>query len=357
MNTASLNGLLADWQGIVARMKRFSPLILWGDGHVAQILPFLRQQGVHPEHVLCQEEKGGGICGLEAIGPQALRSMPASMGVCVCCLGGIEIAHALKPFTDCPVLDAFLPLGHEMFTPHFAPRTIAANIDRIQSARELFTDPASRELYDALLAFRLTCDLRLLPLPEYPLYYHPAAAPRAGDIIIDAGAYDGDTALSFAHATDNRARIYAFEPGRENMLALRRNVKKANLANHVEAVPMALWSEDGHLSFSGCKTDACVDADGGERVRATTIDSFCSARRASPTLIKMDLEGAEREALHGAAATIASHRPRLALSVYHRPEDLWEIPLLANRLRPESTFSLARHEGPEALAETVCYVT
>ncbi|WP_051693820.1 FkbM family methyltransferase [Desulfohalovibrio reitneri] len=355
MSSVDLVAMLGNWRGVLTRLGAFSPLILAGERLLHQVLPLLKRHDVHPEYILAEEGGGRSACGLERIQAHALQTMPPTTGICVCDLGGVELAHELKSVADFPVLDGFLPLCHDMFAPHFDPRRIADNLDRIHAARRLFTDEPSLELFDAILAFRLSRDLGLLPLPAIPLYFHPGTAPRAGDVIIDAGAFDGDTALSFASAANNRAKIFAFEPDRTNLAALKGAVRRAGAERVVEAVPMALSGEDGHVPFTGAGSSARIGGK-GERVRSTTLDSFCAARGIRPTLIKTDLEGADLDALRGARETTRAHRPRLALSVYHRPEDLWEIPLLAAQLRPGSRLSLVRHQGPESLGEIVCYV-
>lgn len=348
--------LLERWAGILSLMKTFSPLILAGENMIPQLLPILEGQGMFPDAVLSAGPEERTVCGIAGIRREALRDLPPSAGICVCRLGGVELAHELASYTDLPVLDAFLPLGSRMFAAHFDPRIIAGNMDRIRSVRALLSDDASRDVFDRTLAFRLSYDLGLMPAHGGPQYHHPPAAPRAGDVIVDAGAYDGDSAASFAAATDNRVRIYAFEPDAKNLAALRRTLRGARLDDIVETIPMALWREEGYVPFGGSGPGAHIGETDADQVRATTIDAFCSARGIRPTLVKTDVEGADIDALRGAARTVSSCRPRLALSVYHRPEDLWEIPLLAARLRPGSRFSLVRHPSPEALAELVCYV-
>lgn len=356
MNNISPEYLLANWRGILQRLKDCSPLVLLADDLVQQVLPLLGSHGIYPDYLLEMDTETRIHSKIEIIHTTQLNKLPLSAGVCICSLNGIELAHTLKTFTDCPILELFLPLGHEMFATHFNPKVIADNIESIRSTRALCHDDASRILFDRIIAFRLTCDLKLIPLPDTPLYGHPQTAPRAGDVIIDAGAYDGDTALSFAASTLSRCKIYSFEPDRRNLHALKQNVNKAKMNAVVEIIPMALWHADEYVFLSGTSTSARIGSNRGQRVRATTLDSFCSERNIKPTLIKTDLEGADINALEGARKTIASCRPRLAISVYHRPEDIWKIPLLAKRLRPDSTLSLVRHAGPESLAEVVLYV-
>ena len=87
----------------------------------------------------------------------------------------------------------------------------------------------------------------------------------------------------------------------------------------------------------------------------TTVDAFVAENGLERVdVIKLDVEGAEMQALEGAAATLAHRRPRLAISVYHRPEDLFSIPLFLKDLLPDSRFYLGHHTA--CALETVLYV-
>lgn len=72
------------------------------------------------------------------------------------------------------------------------------------------------------------------------------------------------------------------------------------------------------------------------------------------TTIKMDIEGSELEALKGARETIRRDKPKLAICIYHKTEDLWEIPLYIKSLIPEYRFYI-RHHGPSGLYDSVLY--
>ena len=71
------------------------------------------------------------------------------------------------------------------------------------------------------------------------------------------------------------------------------------------------------------------------------------------TYVKMDIEGAELDALHGMEKMIKSDKPKLAISIYHKPEDLWEIPLYIYKLVPEYKFILRHHH--HRIHETILY--
>ena len=91
--------------------------------------------------------------------------------------------------------------------------------------------------------------------------------------------------------------------------------------------PCAVHNRTMRLRFaSGLGMASVVRADGAEIVQAVSLDDALSGFR--PTLIKMDIEGAEYDALLGARETIHRYRPGLAVCVYHQPQHLWQIPLL-----------------------------
>lgn len=81
------------------------------------------------------------------------------------------------------------------------------------------------------------------------------------------------------------------------------------------------------------------------------LDEIAGDRRI--TFIKMDIEGAEKEALVGAQNIIRNQKPKLAISIYHKKEDIWELPALLLEMNPEYQFYLRHYSLREA--ETVLY--
>jgi hypothetical protein len=87
----------------------------------------------------------------------------------------------------------------------------------------------------------------------------------------------------------------------------------------------------GQVRFSaGQGTGSHVSATGDTVIQCVALDDALPAFR--PNFIKMDVEGAEYDALWGARRLIAEHRPGLAISLYHRAEHLWQLPLLVRQL-------------------------
>jgi FkbM family methyltransferase len=254
-----------------------------------------------------------------------------------------------------PILDvsaAHLP----RWAGHFGAGVQDASEGAIAAARSALFDDASRYALDGLLAYRRTLDP--LSLPEPTPQYRDARAPvEEGDVVIDAGGFDGDTAVEYAERVGRTGHVHAFEPVAANVAALEERLAQHPLATRVTAWPLALWEREERLSvltdephpmqyrvapdpegpFEGVRVDAWKQRNGVARI----------------DWIKMDVEGAEHEVLQGATACLATDRPRLAVSMYHRPRDLWELPLAVASLLPGASLFLAHHS--QNLYESVCY--
>lgn len=170
-----------------------------------------------------------------------------------------------------------------------------------------------------------------------------------GDVVIDGGGCYGDTALYFAHKAGSGGRVYSFEFMPENLNIFRRNLDlNPELAPRIRIVEHPLWSSSGkqlYLSGSGPATQVTEhprDAT-STAIAALSIDDLVD--REAPDrvdFIKMDIEGAETEALVGAQETIRRFRPKLAISVYHSLDDFAAIPRWIEGLGLGYTFAL-RH--------------
>jgi len=153
-------------------------------------------------------------------------------------------------------------------------------------------------------------------------------APHAGDVVIDAGACFGDTALAFADSVGGKGRVHAFEVDAGNLQVAQCNLSaNAALSARVEMHERALGRESGTLYLHGSGPGARVlSQPGGLPVTVTRIDDFVAeAGLPRVDFVKMDIEGAEFDALQGAVETIGRWRPRLAVSVYHHVGDLARI--------------------------------
>lgn len=170
----------------------------------------------------------------------------------------------------------------------------------------------------------------------------PPIKVQDSDHVIDAGGGWGDTALYFANAAGKQGRVFTFEFTPENLEIFARNVSmNPQLESRIELDKRALWNVSGevfHYFSHGPGTsldNTRHHNNGGESLQVTTVsidDLVKEKNLAKVDFIKMDVEGAELNALKGAEQTIRTFKPRLAISVYHKENDLTEIPEYLNAL-------------------------
>ena len=186
--------------------------------------------------------------------------------------------------------------------------------------------------------------------------YDSIVEPKLGDIVFDIGAYVGDTALWFSKAVGPQGKVYAFEPEPRNFEKLKANLERNNVTN-VIPLQLAVSETKGEMQVaSGAGSSVITQDDTGTSVKVTTIDKFVEANKLPRVdFIKMDVEGHELKVLKGAHETIQAFKPSLAVSAYHRGDDLVELPKLLLKLNPNYEFCL-RHCSP-GWAETVLYAT
>ena len=162
------------------------------------------------------------------------------------------------------------------------------------------------------------------------------------ETFVDLGAYDGDTIKEFLNYTDFSYReIVALEPDSKNFKKLQHFVEEMGLKN-VHLLNKGIWNEEGTLSFaaSGGRQSA-LQSDGKVEVPVDSVDHIMQGRTVS--YMKLDVEGAEFEALSGAAQTIGKWAPKLFVAAYHRDNDLWRLPLLLWQLNKNYNIYLRKH--------------
>jgi len=186
--------------------------------------------------------------------------------------------------------------------------------------------------------------------------YDSIVEPKLGDVVFDIGAYVGDTALWFSKAVGPQGKVFAFEPEPRNFEKLKANLERNKVTN-VIPLQLALSENEGEMRVSsGAGSSVITQAGTGKSVKVTTIDNFVEANTLPRVdFIKMDVEGHELKVLTGARETIKTFKPSMALSAYHRGDDLVELPKLLLKLNPNYEFCL-RHCSP-GWAETVLYAT
>jgi len=181
--------------------------------------------------------------------------------------------------------------------------------------------------------------------------------PQHGDVVLDIGAYKGETALWFADRAGPEGCVLALEPDLQTGVVLRRNIERnlsATMAP-IRVLPYAAGAHEGPARFIvTADSSSTLGIEGDITVAMTTVDAMVVEQHLSRVdFMKMDIEGGEVDALRGADETLKRFTPRLAISVYHRPHDLPDIVKLILRACPDYPLYLS-HKSP-GLAETVLF--
>lgn len=225
-----------------------------------------------------------------------------------------------------------------------------------EALRAGFADEKSRRTLDALIAVHAgrasDAIQRLLALGEPSQYFNALtfSVDSDEDVFFDCGAFDGDTVRQYADFTGGRYKhIVAFEPLEENRTALQRRIQNIP---RVSIVEKGTWDANTRLRFNANTSASSVQAEGELEIPVTTIDDIAAGGKVS--FIKMDVEGSECETLCGARRTIERWHPKLAVCVYHKPEDLFRChALIRDYGMGQYRFYLRHHSN--RLSETVLY--
>lgn len=170
------------------------------------------------------------------------------------------------------------------------------------------------------------------------------------DIMVDGGCYDGTSCIDVDSLVENGIKkIYAFEPDEKHY---RKCEKFLDSKEHAILIKKGLFDKDGTISFMSQDGEgSLICEEGEEKIDICKIDTEAK----DATFIKMDIEGAELQAIIGAKETIVKNKPKLAISIYHKPEDILQIPMLLKNLVPEYKFYLRQYTM--SYLECVLYAT
>lgn len=228
--------------------------------------------------------------------------------------------------------------GTGLFTYEYCEK----HADSIDAVYNSLADDYSRKVYANIINFKISGKIEYLSAVTTPKedIYKKIIRPAQNESYVDLGAYNGDTIrelMEFTHGQYHK--IYAVEPDRKNF---RKLTKFVDGMRNIDIYNAAAWCVDTELPFSAkAGRQSAISADSDTMIECRSVDSILEGKPA--TLIKMDVEGYEREAIWGAAQTIAHYAPKMMVSLYHRNEDIFELPLLIKTLNPDYQLYI-RHQ-------------
>lgn len=202
-------------------------------------------------------------------------------------------------------------------------------------------DEKSQETLLDLLSFRVTLDPQYLASAASSVgeeYFEDFVPLGDDEVFVDGGGYDGDTTAEFIRKTGGKyKRIHFFEPDGTLIARARRNLADYD---NIEFYEYGLFSNKDILSFNATGgVDGHIDNTGVHTIHVDALDNIVED---TVTFLKLDVEGAEAEAIEGAAKRIRCDQPIIAVCVYHKAADLWQLPLKIASLNKDYAFYM-RH--------------
>ncbi|MEY8517271.1 FkbM family methyltransferase [Lachnospiraceae bacterium 29-84] len=178
------------------------------------------------------------------------------------------------------------------------------------------------------------------------------------EVFVDVGAYVGDTAEKYLKFCDNKyEKMHLFELDAEIYQKLEKNISNFREGKvekeKIICYPYGLADENKEVSFLNGDSYSSIMESFDTCGNVRKMDD--SLRNEKVTFIKMDIEGAEMSSLIGASDIIRKQKPKLAICIYHRPEDMFEIPRYIKKLVPE--YKIYSRHYTDMVLETVCYAT
>lgn len=268
--------------------------------------------------------------------------------------------------------------------PHESPEAL---VQEIEDTLPLFADAKSRMIYITSWLSRVLNDEEITSLfesenPNPPIvdntieyqgltisgvadpeiskelfsdvYRMKEVAPQAGDVLLDVGAFMGETAVMFASQVGGQGKVYAFEPIQTAFEQMQVNINTNNLQDIITPVNRGC-GEKTTKALAVSADDAAPwtyigDAEGSVEVELVSIDDFVKAYKVPKVdFIKMDVEGFEENVLMGAAGVIRTQRPRMAVAMYHKSDDLTNLPRVVRELNDYEMYVRSNMGGPYGL--------
>lgn len=329
--------------------------VLFGAGRLGQItLAGLRKADIEP---LAFADNNSSLWGKKIGDLQVLSPKSAADQF------GANAVFIVTVYTSAPVWKQLRGMGlriasfamlawqyPQTLTPHGGverPRKIFEEANKVRQAFALWADDVSRNEYLGLLKWHNSLNSSALPphLPQRDIYYlDELITPIANEVFVDCGAFDGDSLQEFL---ERRRQVFdqflAIEPDPANCKALRSRIESLSLEtqNKIQVIQSVVGAKHELVTFNATGTAGSGIGKGSYQVECAPLDDILANTK--PTFIKMDIEGAEPDALLGAHQTIGKNTPALAICLYHAQEHLWQIPLQVQSFSDQYSFYLRRY--------------
>lgn len=226
------------------------------------------------------------------------------------------------------------------------------NRNKLERVYNDLSDYQSKMIYKKIIEARFTKKIDFLSQTCQTNQYFPEDifSLSENEVFVDAGAFDGDTIRQFLKITKQKYKyIYAFEPDESNL----KKMKKNHYDENIIVYNAGLYDKTAQIGFSANKGgSSTVEIENSNKIQTYKFDEL-ELPDHKITFVKMDIEGSELKALKGMKETIKKYKPKLAICIYHKFEDLWELPMYIKELVPE--YRLYMRNYTTYLDEIVLY--
>lgn len=342
------------WQRLQSCEK---PIVMYGMGDGAvKILQVMKRYQIKPAAMFASDDfaRGNLFMGYKV---EKLRDIEQRFDDFV-----IVMAFAVR---DIPTVERIYELSqrYELLAPDvpvagvnlFTMDFVKQHEQELIQTEQLLADEQSKQVLHSIVNFKLSGKLGYLKecTTEPQEAYRNILQPTASESFADLGAYRGDTIAELIHYASDCKRVIAFEPDEKTHKKLLVAVEQMGLSQKSLCVQAAAYSHRELLEFdsragrqSAIREETLITQVEGaakSKIKQVWGDSLDNvAGESEITLINMDVEGAEKQALEGCRKIILRDKPKMLIAAYHRSEDLFALPLQIHALRPDYRFYL-RH--------------
>lgn len=333
-------------------LYKFDSIVLWGAGFAYEdTVALIGREKINAVFDNDERKWGKTICGFLVKSPETdLKNYVTKETAIVISTNGYqyEIASDLVKNKGIDERQIFCNSNKIVEKWRYRPEMILGNLERIKNVCAQLADKESKDYY---MNFLKAC------MTRNPFFYR--ANPRSvdsyrykseiariglygGEVILDCGAYNGDTARLFRKITNNNCEIYCFEPVTENYNEMASWIAKENIKT-VHAVHAGVGKEKYVDKVYSTEEKTTKGAVGTNRfnsenpviseVQVDSLDNMLGGKKVD--YIKMDIEGAEMDALKGGKRVIERNHPQMLISAYHKIADMWEIPEFVLSIYPD----------------------
>jgi FkbM family methyltransferase len=315
--------------------------------------------GIKVDYICDNDESKWGMSffGTKCISPEELKNERNNVNVIITSSHFKEIALQLNKlgFSD-PI---FIPEWRILNTGFLDKKYDFAN--EITKLFDLLEDSKSQETVKRIIELWNEKEIKSIGMEDLNtevIYFPEFLKLSSNEHFVDCGAYIGDTVEEFLEKADNFSCINAFELSDVNFQTLENFIKTldSKTRNKIKISNLGLYKAEGKLPYSSsglsCSIKRTSSMEGDVKIGyLNSLDNLNLGDNVS--FIKMDIEGAELDALHGGEKLIKENKPKLAISLYHKAEHLWEIPFWIKKINPNYKIYIRHHSDIDY--DTVCY--